>query len=144
MKILLVSMQSIHVTRWTQQLEHAGHEVYWFNIRGGERNSQLPWVKQYTDWHQRFPNIKGRYMLKKLGKKIRPLGIFLERDVESAFAKAIQEIQPDIVHSFALYVACTPILEVMKRNQIKFLLQRRCKTSSRYKRSIAASKLYVF
>lgn len=121
MRILLVSMQSIHVTRWTQQLEHAGHDIFWFNIRGGASNSQLPWVKQYTDWHYKFANIKGRYLLKKLGKMMKPLGAFLENDVESAFAKAIQEIRPDIVHSFALYVACTPILGIMKNNNIPWV-----------------------
>lgn len=114
-------MQSIHVTRWTQQLEHAGHEIFWFNIRGGVPNVQLPWVTQYTDWHQKLPNIKGRYLLKKLGKKIKPLGAILENDVASAFAKVIQEIQPDIVHSFALYVACTPILDIMKKNDIPWV-----------------------
>jgi glycosyltransferase involved in cell wall biosynthesis len=37
--------------------------------------------------------------------------------VADAFARAVQEIKPDMVHSFALYTSCLPILEVMNDNR---------------------------
>ena len=73
-------------------------------------------LKQHTDWRLRFK--KGRYFFKKtpLLKKI------IERDIAKAFASYIDEIQPDVVHSFVLYMSCAPILEVMKaRPHIKWI-----------------------
>ncbi|WP_445955316.1 glycosyltransferase family 4 protein [Yeosuana sp.] len=116
MKILMVSMNSIHFTRWTSQLKDVGHEIYWFNILGTGYNPKLSWVQQIVDWKQRYPNLKGRYFIKNklpfLYNFIKPL---IEKSTIKTFEKAIQAIEPDIVHSFALYVSCAPILGVMKK-----------------------------
>ena len=64
MKILMVSMNSIHFVRWTQQLENSGHEVFWFDILDGGKAKGLPWVHQFIGWKQKYPNFKGRYFIK--------------------------------------------------------------------------------
>lgn len=107
-------MNSIHFVRWTQQLEDSGHEVHWFDILDGGKTEKLPWVKQNTGWKQRFPNLKGRHFFKKkmpfLYKKSRFL---LEHNTSKTFKNLVEDIKPDLVHSFVLYISCTPILSVM-------------------------------
>jgi hypothetical protein len=114
MKILLVSMPSIHFFRWTQQLKNEGHEVLWFDIiDGGKEVDQLNWVKQFVGWKLK-QNYFGRYFLKsKFRKLYRFIQRFNENDTAKEFEKVLKIERPDVVHSFALYVSCTPILEVM-------------------------------
>lgn len=107
-------MPSIHFFRWTQQLKNEGHEVLWFDIvDGGEQVEQLNWVRQFVGWKLKR-NYFGRYFLK---SKFRKLYRFLQRfnanDTAKAFEKVLTIEKPDVVHSFALYVSCTPIVEVM-------------------------------
>lgn len=110
MKILMVSMNSIHFRRWTSQLKDSEHEVFWFDIKGaGGHVSSLDFVKQKTDWRLRIK--KGRYAL----KKIPFLKSLIENNVAEAFEKYLLEVQPDVVHSFVLYMSCAPILKVMKK-----------------------------
>lgn len=119
MKILMVSMNSIHFQRWSEQLRDSEHEIHWFNILGGLESQSLDFVTQYTDWKHRFK--KGRYLFKKIGNKIPFLKPVFERNVEDVFREKLAIVQPDIVHSFALYVSCTPILQVMKESQIPWV-----------------------
>lgn len=116
MKILMVAPPSLHFFRWTDQLKEAGHEVYWFDITGaGERVERINWVRQIVDWRLKY-DYPGRYLLKeRMRKSYDWLQQFNEKDVAAVFEKLLLEIQPAVVHSFALYVSCTPILEVMKR-----------------------------
>lgn len=110
MRILMVSMNSIHFRRWTSQLEDSGHEVYWFDALGAEGTvKELSWVSQKTNWRLRIK--KGRYILKKIPwlKKIN------ERDINRAFTKYLEEVQPDIVHSFAFQISVIPILNSIKQ-----------------------------
>ena len=65
MKILLVSMPSIHFSRWTAQLRDAGHEVHWFDILNGGYNKDLEWITQHTNWRYRFGGFRGRIFLKR-------------------------------------------------------------------------------
>lgn len=118
MKILMVAMPSLHFFRWTEQLKDSSHEVYWFDITGaGERVERINWVRQIVDWRLKF-DYPGRYLLKeRMRKSYDWLQQFNEKDVAEVFEKLLLEIQPDAVHSFALYVSCTPILEVMKKHQ---------------------------
>ncbi|MFT5892039.1 MAG: glycosyltransferase involved in cell wall biosynthesis [Dokdonia sp.] len=119
MKILMVSMNSIHFQRWTEQLRDSGHEVHWFDVRGGSGNASLDFVKQHTDWKYRFK--KGRYLFKKISNKLPFLTAIFERNVATIFKEKLQEIQPDVIHSFALYVSCTPILKVMKESKTPWI-----------------------
>ncbi|WP_282121837.1 glycosyltransferase [Algibacter mikhailovii] len=117
MKILLVSMNSIHFQRWTDQLKDAGHEVFWFNIMDGDYVEKLSWVKQYFRWKLKYKNLKGRVFLKKRFPKLySKLRFLIEHDTEKIFEQVFDDIKPDLVHSFVLYMSCVPILKVMKRN----------------------------
>lgn len=119
MKILMVSMNSIHFQRWSEQLRDSGHEVHWFDIYGGQESTSLNFVTQHTNWKYRFK--KGRYIFKKIIHKIPFLKPLFERNVEIVFREKLKAVQPDVVHSFALYVSCTPILNVMKEAQIPWV-----------------------
>ena len=123
MRILMISMQSIHFTRWTNQLKDCGFEVFWFDINDSGYNTNLPWVNQITGWKKRLLKSKGRYFLKKqLPKFYRWFSRFIDHDLEQTFEKVLLEVKPDVVHSFALYVSCSPILQVMnKYSQIKWI-----------------------
>ncbi len=117
MKILLVSMNSIHFQRWTNQLKDSGHDVYWFNIRDGGYSEKLPWVNQITGWKQKFPNLKGRSFVKKRWPKLyEKFSFLIENNTEKAFEKKLDEIKPDVVHSFVLYVSCVPIFKIMQKH----------------------------
>ena len=117
MKILFVSMPSIHVTRWIENLKDTDHELYWFDILNRGELETLSSVHQFTDWRKRkLPYIKGEYFLRKkiplLYEKIIP---YLEVSVEEALGKIILEIQPDVIHSFEMQSCSYPILSIMKK-----------------------------
>lgn len=117
MKILMVSMNSLHFRRWTAQLRDSGHEVFWFDILDQGPIPSMSWMHQITGWKKGFLKKRGRTFLKKNGPWLyNRLSDMYDVPVSSAFAKAIKEIRPDAVHSFVLYVSCTPIFEVMKEN----------------------------
>ena len=119
MKIVMVSMNSIHFRRWSEQLRNSKHEIHWFDVNGGPENKQLDFVTQHVNWKYRFK--KGHYFFKKVTSKLPFLKPIFERNIEKVFRKKIKEIQPDVVHSFALYVSCTPILQVMKQSKIPWV-----------------------
>lgn len=117
MKILFVSMPSIHVTRWIENLKDTDHELYWFDILNRGELKTLSSVHQFTDWKKRIlPYIKGEYFLRKkiplLYEKIVP---YLEVSVEEALGKIILELQPDVIHSFEMQSCSYPILTTMKK-----------------------------
>jgi len=114
MRILMVSMNSIHFQRWTNQLKDSGHDVFWFDIRDGAKVPNLSWVKTYQGWKQKFPNLKGRHFIK---NKLPKVNKALENNTAKAFEKVLLEVQPDIVHSFVLYISCVPILSVMQKHK---------------------------
>ncbi|TYB80164.1 glycosyltransferase family 4 protein [Bizionia saleffrena] len=114
MRILMVSMNSIHFQRWTNQLKDSGHDVFWFDIADGAKVPSLSWVKTYRGWKHKLPNIKGRYFIK---NKLPKLYRTLENDTAKAFERVLLEVKPDVVHSFVLYISCTPILRVMQKHK---------------------------
>jgi len=118
MRILMVSMNSIHFVRWTQQLKDSGHDVYWFDILDGSTTERIPWVKKINGWRIKYPNLKGRYFIKEklpfLYKFLKP---FIENSAAKAFEKTLLDVKPDLVHSFVLYISCTPILKVMLKHK---------------------------
>lgn len=118
MKILMVSMPSLHFFRWTEQLKVAGHEVYWFDITdGGEKVARIGWVHQIVGWRLRW-DFPGRHFVKKNFPKLYQwMQLFNERNTASVFENKLLEIKPDVVHSFALYVACVPIMDVMEKHK---------------------------
>ena len=116
MKILMVSMPSLHFFRWTEQLKDAGHDIYWFDVTdGGAKVERISWVHQIVGWKLKW-KYPGRYFIKnKLPKVYDFFQHFNENNTAKIFEQKLLEIQPDIVHSFALYVSCSPILSVMQK-----------------------------
>ena len=61
MKILFISMPSIHVIRWIENLKDSSYELYWFDVLGRGRLETLDSVCQFTDWQKRkIATVKGR------------------------------------------------------------------------------------
>ncbi len=104
MKILFISMPSIHVIRWIENLKDTEHELYWFDvINRGELNT-IPSVQQFVGWKKRkLPYIKGEYFLSKKAPIIyNLLKSSLEVTENKALERVLKKIKPDIVHSFAI------------------------------------------
>ena len=114
MKILIVSMRSLHTTRWVNQLKSCGHDVYYFDILNGGSIKEWDWVKQFSNWRYKFGNFKGRFFIKKYFPKVH---LLLENDVQIEFEKILNKVKPDVVHSFVIYISCVPIFEVMQKNK---------------------------
>jgi glycosyltransferase involved in cell wall biosynthesis len=116
MRILLVSMRSIHFYRWVDQLKGQGHEILWFDIRsGGTIVPALEGIEQIVDWKLRW-NFPARYWIKvKFPWLYNFLDRFNSRSLEKSVENVLDNFKPDLVHSFAIYVSCAPILNVMKR-----------------------------
>ncbi|MBD0833094.1 glycosyltransferase family 4 protein [Aestuariibaculum sp. TT11] len=114
----MVSIPSLHFFRWVEQLKEADVDVYWFDVTGMAASSErIQWVKQHTGWKLKW-DYQGRTFLKKNAPKVyNYIQKYNERDVASVFEDYLKEIQPDVVHSFALYLSCAPILEVMQRHK---------------------------
>lgn len=117
MKILFVSMPSIHVTRWVENLSGSGHELFWFDILDrGEMETSLP-IHQITGWKKRkLPRFKGEHFLrKKIPFLYNVLQPHLETTVDEYLVKVINDLQPDVVHSFEMQHCSYPILKTMQR-----------------------------
>lgn len=116
MKLLLVSMPSIHVIRWIENLKDVDIDLYWFDVLGkGELATDVR-LTQITGWKKRkLPYIKGEhYLSKKFPKVYRKTQPFLEVTSSEAFRNCILKIQPDIVHSFEMQSCSYPLLKTMK------------------------------
>ncbi|RBN50351.1 glycosyl transferase family 1 [Flavobacterium psychrolimnae] len=119
----MVSMPSLHFFRWSEQLQDYGHEVYWFDITdGGAKVERLHWVNQIVGWKLCW-DFPGRIFLKINFPKLYILiQKFNERNITKVFEQKMLEIRPDIVHSFAIQIACIPILSVMmKHKKVKWV-----------------------
>ena len=117
-------MPSIHVNRWIENLAGSKHELYWFDVLGkGELPSKIA-IQQITNWKKRkVPYIKGEYFLqRKFPIFYTTLQPFLEVTANEKLAQILNEIQPDLVHSFEMQGCSYPILETMQKfPQIKWL-----------------------
>lgn len=116
MKILMVSIPSLHFFRWTSQLQDSGHEVFWFDITGmSDKVERISWVTQKTGWKLKW-NYPGRIFLKgkfpRIYEKIQKIN---EQNTTLVFEEYLNEIKPDVVHSFSIQIASLPILDVMKK-----------------------------
>jgi len=117
MKILMVSIFAPHFFNWTQQLKDSGYEVYWLDVFDSHTHvPQIDFVEQIIGWRYK-KDFKGRYFLKKKYPSINKLiNRFNERDFAEFFEEKLNEIQPDVVHSFVMQLACIPILDIMENN----------------------------
>lgn len=114
----MVSMPSLHFFRWTEQLKDAGHEIYWFDVTDGcTKVERISWVHQIVGWKLKW-HYPGRYFIKnKLPKVYAFFQQFNENTIAKIFEQKLLEIQPDVVHSFAMQISCIPILDVMQNHQ---------------------------
>jgi len=115
MKILFVSMHSIHAIRWIENLQHTNHQLYWFDVTGQGEIKTFSRLNQMTAWKKRkLPYIKGEHWLKKQFPAaynfIRP---FLEVTESEAFERALKDIKPDLVQSFEMQTCSYAIYEAM-------------------------------
>jgi glycosyltransferase involved in cell wall biosynthesis len=117
MRILFISMPSVHVIRWIENLKDTPYELYWFDVLGRGKLETLDSVSQYTDWKKRkIAPIKGEYFLSKKAPFIYDKIVsFLEVTANEALEKIILEIQPDIIHSFEMQSCSYPILKTIKK-----------------------------
>lgn len=116
MKILMVSMASLHFFKWAEQLENAGHEVYWFDVIDSKQKvSKISWINQIVDWKLRW-DFPGRYFMKNKFPRLYDFVQQLnERNTARIFEHKLLEIEPDVVHSFEMQISCLPILSVMEK-----------------------------
>ena len=117
MKILFISMPSVHVIRWIANLKDTSYELYWFDVLGRGKLETLNAVHQYTDWEKRkIATVKGEYFLSKKAPRIyEKIVPFLEVTANEALEKIIIEIQPDVIHSFEMQSCSYPILKTMQK-----------------------------
>lgn len=123
MKILMVSMSSIHFFRWAEQLKDTHHQVFWIDVYDSNLYvSRINFIEQSTGWRNRW-NYPGRYWLK---SKIPPLYNLIskanQRSLKQVLEEKIKEINPDVIHSFVLQSAVIPIATVMQKfSHIKWI-----------------------
>lgn len=113
--ILLISMNSVHVKRWIENLKDADYEIYWFDILDrGKLKTDIE-INQIVNWKKRrIDYIKGEYFLRKKFPKIYSrIQPYLEITIEQQLEKIIEEIKPDVVHSFEMQSCSYPILNTM-------------------------------
>jgi len=117
MKILFISMHSIHAVRWIENLKDTTHELFWFDVTNKGELVALKNVKQFISWNKRkTPYIKGEYWLsKKLPKLYAKIQPFMEVTGNEALENIIKEIQPEVIHSFEMQSCVYPILNTMKK-----------------------------
>ena len=124
MKILFISIQALHTSRWIENLKDSNHELYWLNVSGKgnlEVNSNL---NQITNWEKRkLPYLKGEHYVRKNQPKLyEKIQSILELTVNEKLEEILLEIKPDLVHSFEMFKGSFPILKtMMKFPKIKWL-----------------------
>ena len=116
MRILFISIPSIHAMRWIENLKDTSHELYWFDVMGRGNIETANPIHQFIDWGKRkLPYVRGEYFLSRnypsLYEKIEP---FLKVTANEQLAVIIKTIQPDIIHSFEMQSCSYPILKTMK------------------------------
>lgn len=118
MKILFVSMNAIHTSRWIGNLVDSGHELYWFDVLGKGSFDTNVEMYQIIDWKKRkIPYFKGEHFLRKkmprFYEKIEP---FIQVTANEKIEQLLKEIKPDLVHSFEMHSCSYPILKTMQKN----------------------------
>lgn len=126
MKILFISMPTIHAIRWIENLKNTNHELFWFDImdRGDILISDDTNLKKIIAWKERkIKYLKGEYFLRKKTPKIyASIAPFIEVTIQGKFENIIKDIQPDLVHSFEMQNCSYPILKTMQKfSKIKWM-----------------------
>lgn len=117
MKILLISIKSIHAIRWIENLEGSEHDLYWYDILGRGKLQTIGTVKQILNTSKRkFPYIKGEFLLsKKMPGFYSLISPYLTTTENEVLEKIIREINPDVIHSFEMQSCSYPIIKTMNK-----------------------------
>lgn len=112
----MLSMFAPHFFNWTAQLKASGHEIYWLDVYDSNTKvEKIDFVQQIRGWRYNWDH-PGRYSLKSKAPGLtKILNKLNERKLEEVFEDKLREIQPDVVHSFVMFISCYPILKVMKK-----------------------------
>ena len=117
MKILLISIPSVHAIRWIENLNEAGHELFWFDILNRGNIGVSIELTQIVNWNKRkLPYIKGEHFLrKKIPSLYFNIQSLLEITIKEKLEEIILNIKPDVVHSFEMQGCSYPILNTMQK-----------------------------
>ncbi len=117
-------MPSIHITRWIENLKETSFELFWFDILGRGKLDTNIQINQIVNWKKRKrPHVKGEYFLSKNTPNLyNNIKSFFEITENEYLEKIINEIKPDIIHSFEMQSCSYPILKTMvKYPDIKWI-----------------------
>ena len=117
-------MHSLHSKRWINNLENSSHELFWFDVLDRGKFDLPDEINQFTHWKKRKrKSLKGEYFLYKnfphLFNRVRHL---VETTPGEELERIINEIKPNIIHSFEMQACSYPLLEVLqKHREIKWI-----------------------
>lgn len=111
----MFSIFSNHFFNWILQLKDSHHEIYWLDISSSSHCvEKIDFVKQIVNWKKKF-SYPGDYWIKKYFPNLHThIKGFNNRELAIMFQQKLEEIQPDVVHSFHMFSACFPVLDIMK------------------------------
>lgn len=111
----MLSIFAPHFFNWTEQLKDSGHQIFWLDIFDSNTQvQQIDFVEQIIGWRYRW-DYPGRFFIKsKMPRFNNSFNIINERKLSEFFDNKLQEIKPDLVHSFVMHLSCFPIESVMK------------------------------
>lgn len=117
MRILFISMNSIHAQRWIANVDDVHKELYWLDISSNGKMVLPQSVNQISNWQKRkIKYIPGEYLLRKkmrfLYDAIEP---FLQVTIAEQVEVLIQNLQPDIIHSFEMQSCSYPLVKVLNK-----------------------------
>lgn len=118
MKILFISMPSIHAIRWTKQLVGKDCDLYWFDILQRGHADFHEDVTQITNWKKNKVPFIGKTILK---KSIPSLYNAIEDKIEvtavAFLQRWIDKNKPDVIHSFEMQHCTLPLLKLIKQHK---------------------------
>jgi glycosyltransferase involved in cell wall biosynthesis len=117
-------MNSIHAQRWIENVDNVHQELFWWDITSSGKMILNENSTQITDWRKRkIKYITGEHFLRKkipwLYNSIEP---FLQVTIAEQLENFIQELKPDVIHSFEMQSCSYPIVSVLnKHNNIPWI-----------------------
>lgn len=116
MRILMVSMFANHFFNWADQLKDSGHEILWIDVfDNGEQVERINWIDQTVNWKRKLEYPGRQFIKKNFHSFYKILSRYFEKSLSEIVEDKIIEFKPDVVQSFVLFSACTPILEVIQK-----------------------------
>lgn len=110
-------MPSLHFIRWVSNLKDTSYEMYWFDILHQGYQKELEFVNQITGWKKRkMPYLKGEYYLSKKKPLIYEyIKELVEITPNQKLRDIINELNPDVIHSFEMFSSSYPLVRTMNR-----------------------------